>query len=68
MSPTLSLVAAAEVSISIRAPLHPMSTPVAFLPVMGSLRMRAARIIAKIGIEVVTMLALMGEVMLRPMV
>ena len=50
------------------APLHPKQTPKAFLPVMGSLRMMAARIMANIGIEVVTMLALMGEVMLRPMV
>jgi len=68
MSPTLALVAAADVSMSISAPLQPISTPAAFLPVMGSLRMRAARIMAKIGIEVVTMLALMGEVMLSPMV
>jgi hypothetical protein len=68
MSPTLSELAAAEVSISINAPLHPISTPSAFLLVMGSFRISAARIIAKIGIDVVTIEALMGEVMLSPMV
>ena len=44
-----------------------MSTPMAFLPVMGSRRIMADRIMAKMGIEVVTMLALTGEVMLSPM-
>ena len=68
MSPTLSLAWAAEVRMSISAPLQPMSTPSAFLPVMGSFRMRAARSMAKIGIDVVTMLALMGEVIDSPMV
>ena len=50
------------------APLQPISTPVAFFPVMGSFRMMAASNMAKMGIDVVTMLALMGDVMLRPMV
>lgn len=68
MSPTLELAAAALVTISITAPVHPNTTPRAFLPVMGSLSIIAARIIAKIGIDVVTMLALMGDVMLRPIV
>jgi len=45
-----------------------MATPSAFLAVMGSFRMRAASTMAKIGMEVVTMLALMGEVRLSPMV
>ena len=44
-----------------------MSTPRAFLPVTGSLSMSAESTMANIGAEVVTMLALMGEVMLRPM-
>lgn len=68
MSPTREFTAAALVRMSISAPLHPMSTPVAFLPVIGSLRMSADRIMANIGIDVVTILALIGEVMLRPMV
>ena len=45
-----------------------MSTPVALRPVMGSLSISAARIMAKMGMEVVTMLALTGDVMLSPMV
>ena len=68
MSPTLELEAEALVRISINAPQNPMNTPPAFLAVTGSLRMMAERIIAKIGIDVVTMLELMGEVMLSPMV
>ena len=68
MSPTLSLAALALVSTRATAPVHPKRTPRAFLPVMGSLRIIAERIMAKIGIEVVTTLELMGEVMLSPMV
>ena len=59
--------AAALVSIRISAPLHPISTPMAFLPVIGSFSIIADNTMAKIGMEVVTMLALMGEVMLSPM-
>ena len=68
MSPTLELSAVALVRMSMSAPLKPMNTPPAFLAVMGSLRMMAERIMAKMGMEVVTMLELMGEVMLSPMV
>ena len=68
MSPCTRFVAAALVRISINAPLQPINTPVAFFPVMGSFRMMAEKTIAKMGIEVVTMLALMGEVRLSPMV
>ncbi len=68
MSPTRASAWAAELRINIKAPLHPISTPMAFFPVMGSCRISAASIMAKIGIDVVTMLALMGEVMLSPMV
>ncbi len=68
MSPTLSLAAFALDSTRATAPVQPKSTPKAFFPVMGSFRMIAERIIAKIGIEVVTTLELMGEVMLSPMV
>ena len=57
-----------EVSMSISAPLHPSITPSTFLLVMGSLRMSAASSMAKIGIDVVTMLALMGDVSDSPMV
>ena len=67
MSPTFELAAEALVRISMSAPLKPMSTPRAFLPVTGSLSMSAESTMANIGAEVVTMLALMGEVMLRPM-
>jgi hypothetical protein len=35
---------------------------------MGSFRIRAERIMAKIGIDVVTIEALIGDVMLRPTV
>jgi hypothetical protein len=52
----------------INAPQHPKKTPEAFFPVIGSLRIIAARIIAKIGIEVVTIEALIGDVIERPMV
>ena len=68
MSPTFEFAAAALVTMSITAPAHPRATPPAFFAVMGSLSMRKASIIANIGIDVVTMLALTGEVMLRPMV
>ena len=68
MSPTLSEAWAAEVSISIKAPLHPINTPKVFLPVIGSFSIKAANSMAKIGMEVVTMEALMGEVMLSPIV
>ena len=68
MSPTLSLTAAALVRMRIRAPEHPMRTPHAFFPVIGSLSISADSIIAKIGIDVVTMLALTGDVMDSPRV
>ena len=68
MSPTFALAWAALVRMRMRAPLQPMSTPMAFLPVMGSFRMRADSSMAKMGIEVVTIEALMGDVMLSPMV
>ena len=58
----------AEVRTRIRAPLQPIVTPSTFLLVMGSLRMSAASSMAKIGIEVVTILALMGDVSDKPMV
>ena len=45
-----------------------MATPPAFIAVMGSFSMKNASSIAKIGIDVVSMLALTGEVMLSPMV
>ena len=50
------------------APAHPISTPSAFFQVIGSFNIRKERIMAKIGIEVVIMLELLGEVMFRPMV
>ena len=48
------------------APAQPMSTPPAFIHVIGSLRMSNDRIIANIGIDVVTMLEFIGEVKLNP--
>ena len=50
------------------APQHPSATPSALRSVMGSLRMRAERRRAEMGIVVVTMPALTGEVRLSPMV
>ena len=50
------------------APEQPINTPRAFFPVMGSFRIRAASSMAKIGIEVVTIEALMGDVIESPMV
>ena len=67
-SPTLSLVAAALDITSATAPVHPNNTPRAFFPVIGSFSIIAERIMAKIGIEVVTTLELMGDVMLSPTV
>jgi len=52
----------------ITAPEQPIITPSTFLLVIGSLRIRAARIIEKMGIEVVTIDELMGDVILSPMV
>ena len=68
MSPTLSLAAVALDRIRMMAPENPSNTPPTFFVVNGSFSMSADRSMAKIGIEVVTMLALMGEVMLSPMV
>ncbi len=68
MSPILSLIAAALVSTSVTAPQQPMNTPRAFWSVIGSFRMRKESTIANIGIEVVTILELTGEVMLSPIV
>ena len=68
MSPTLALPAVMLVRMRMMAPVQPMATPLVFFHVMGSPRMRNESTMAKMGIEVVTMLALMGEVMLRPMV
>ena len=56
------------VSMRMSAPQQPTNTPIAFLPVIGSFKMSAANSMANIGIEVVTMLALIGDVRLRPMV
>lgn len=50
------------------APEQPMHTPRALRPVMGSFRIMAERIMAKMGSDVVTMLALEGDVMLNPIV
>ena len=68
MSPTLSLTCAADVNISIKAPEQPINTPTAFLPVIGSFNINADSSMAKIGMDVVTILALMGEVKLSPIV
>lgn len=48
------------------APQQPMATPKPFFHVMGSFKIKNDNIMAKMGIEVVTMLALTGEVMLKP--
>ena len=68
MSPMRESCAAALDIISISAPEQPMPTPRAFLPVMGSLSISAESIMAKMGSDVVTMLAFEGVVMLSPMV
>ena len=68
MSPTLSLVAVALDNMRMSAPENPSSTPPTFFDVSGSFNINADRSMAKIGIEVVTILALMGEVILSPMV
>ena len=68
MSPTLEFMAAILVRISMMAPQQPMNTPRAFFRVIGSFRMMKDKSIAKIGIDVVQMLELTGEVMLSPMV
>ena len=65
---TLALPAVALVVIIITAPAHPSSTPAAFFHVIGSLSIRNDSTIANIGIDVVMMLELLGDVMLRPMV
>ena len=62
------LPAEALVTMSVTAPAQPRRTPPTFLSVKGSRRMKNASIMAKMGIDVVTMLELTGEVMLRPMV
>ena len=54
--------------MSVTAPQQPMATPPAFFHVMGSWRIRNDSNMAKMGMEVVTILALTGEVMLSPMV
>ena len=54
--------------IIITAPAHPSSTPAAFFHVMGSFSIRNDSTIANIGIDVVMMLELLGDVILRPMV
>ena len=64
----LALPAVALVMMMMTAPAHPISTPSAFFQVIGSFNIRKERIMAKIGIEVVMMLELLGEVMFRPMV
>ena len=68
ISPTLSDTALALVTINITAPLQPINTPPAFMPVNGSFNINADSIMAKIGIEVVTIEELTGEVMLNPIV
>ena len=52
--------------ISSNAPVAPMNTPISFLPVTGSRKYKAAMIIVSIGELVVTIEALIGEVMLSP--
>ena len=68
MSPTLSLDAVALDKMRMMAPENPSNTPPTFFAVSGSFSISADRSMAKIGIDVVTMLALMGEVILSPMV
>ena len=50
------------------APQHPKATPSALRNVIGSLRIIAEKISAEMGMVVVTIPALTGEVRLRPMV
>ncbi len=68
MSPTFELAADMLPIISISAPMAPQNIPITFLLVTGSCRNIAARIIVMIGRVVVTMLALIGDVRLSPMV
>ena len=68
MLPTLAFDEDALVRMMMTAPLHPKSTPRAFFHVIGSFKMKNDRIMANIGIEVVMMLELVGDVKLRPMV
>ena len=68
VSPTLVLTAVALEVMRMRAPLHPRITPTVFFQVIGSLRMKNESIMAKIGMDVVMMLAFIGEVMLKPIV
>ena len=67
MLPTFALPACALLRMRMSAPPQPIATPNAFFHVIGSLRMKKESTMAKIGIDVVTMLALTGEVMLSPM-
>ena len=66
MLPTFALPALALLRIRMRAPQQPIATPRVFFHVIGSLRIRKESAMAKIGMEVVTILALTGEVMLSP--
>ena len=59
---------AALVITSAMAPMHPRATPPPFIQVMGSRSMANDSIMANMGMEVVMMLALLGEVMPSPMV
>ena len=68
MSPMRESLATAVLAIRMTAPEQPTPTPSALRPVIGSFRISAANIIAKIGSDVVTMAAFDGVVMLRPMV
>ena len=68
MLPTLALPEVALVVMMMMAPTHPISTPTSFFQVIGSFRIKNERTMAKIGMEVVMILELLGEVMLRPMV
>lgn len=61
ISPDLPPVFALD-RISTKAPAQPIITPPAFIHVIGSFKIRNESIIAKIGIDVVTMLELMGDV------
>ena len=56
------------VEINNTAPENPRATPIAFLGVIGSFKIKAESIKAKMGIVVVMIPALMGEVRLKPMV
>ena len=67
-SPTRALAADALLTIRMTAPPQPIATPPAFIADRGSRRMKNESTMAKMGIDVVTMLALTGEVMPSPMV